>query len=201
MCRQQCSAGYQSLYEYNFDTRFGYIHPFVTYGENDVKQIFRSQTTSSNFVVTGSQGPNQVLHSQLAPNVGDNIASSYLSMTASLQRITTVSSSYYRYALPNLARNYYLHSPAFANVTTASTDDTVNLINIPQVMFGSSVKKGSVELNFYVTGYVYCASHRLVAKRRINADFNGLTVGLVFYNEGLFLPNIIGSLIYIIVFK
>jgi hypothetical protein len=26
------SAGYQSLYEYNFDNRFSYIHPFITDG-------------------------------------------------------------------------------------------------------------------------------------------------------------------------
>jgi hypothetical protein len=186
------SAGYQSLYEYNFDTRFGYINPFVTYGENNVKQIFRSQTTSSNFVVTGSQGPNQVLHSQLAPNVGDNIASSYLAMTASLQRITTVSSSYYRYALPNLARNYYLYSPSFANVTTASTDSDVNLINIPQVMFGSSVKKGSVELNFYVTGTLIARATDAGQNGELKQTTDGITntgtnqtVGLVFYNEGL----------------
>jgi len=186
------SAGYQSLYEYNFDTRFGYINPFVTYGENNVKQIFRSQTTSSNFVVTSSQGPNQVLHSQLAPNVGDNIASSYVSMTASLQRITTVSSSYYRYALPNLARNYYLYSPSFANVTTASTDSDVNLINIPQVMFGSSVKKGSVELNFYVTGTLIARATDAAQNGELKQTTDGITntgtnqtVGLVFYNEGL----------------
>jgi len=184
------SAGYQSLYEYNFDTRFGNIHPFITYGENNVKQIFRSQTTSSNFVVTSSQGPNQVLHSQLAPNIGDNIASSYVSMTASLQRITTVSSSYYRYALPNLAKNYYLHSPSFANVTTGSTDSDVNLINIPQVMFGSSVKKGSVELNFYATGTLVATAtdHRQNGELvQINGtgSVSGSVVGLVFYNEGL----------------
>lgn len=178
-------AGYQSLYEYNFDTRFGYINPFVTYGENDTKKLFRSQISSSNFVVTGSQSPNQVLHSQLAPNVGDNINSSYLSMTASLQRVTTVSSSYYRYALANLARNYYLHSPSFANVTTASTDDNVNLINIPQVMFGSSVKKGSVELNFYVTGTLIAQATDASQNGELTQTSNGVTVGLVFYNEGL----------------
>lgn len=185
------AAGYQSLYEYNFDTRFGYIHPFVTYGENNVKQIFRSQTTSSNFVVTSSQGPNQVIHAQLTQNT-NNIASSYLSMTASLQRVTTVSSSYYRYALANLARNYYLYSPKFANVTTASTDDNVNLINIPQVMFGSSVKKGSVELNFYVTGTLIARATDAAQNGELKQTSDGITntgigevVGLVFYNEGL----------------
>ena len=113
-------------------------------------------------------------------------------MTASLQRITTVSSSYYRYALPNLAKNYYLHSPSFANVTTASTDSDVNLINIPQVMFGSLVKKGSVELNFYVTGTLIARATDAGQNGELKQTTDGITntgtnqtVGLVFYNEGL----------------
>ena len=184
------SAGYQSLYEYNFDTRFGYIHPFVTYGENNVKQIFRSQTTSSNFVVTSSQGPNQVLHSQLAPNVGDNISSSYLAMTASLKREQPIAERR-RDVLVNIARNYYLYSTKFAISSMTFNEDTA-LINIPQVMFGSSIKKGSVELNFYVTGTLLARATDTGQNGELVQTPDGTTstgtgdvIGLVFYNEGL----------------
>ena len=184
------SAGYQSLYEYNFDTRFGYINPFVTYGENNTKQLFRSQISSSNFAVTGSQGPNQVLHSQLAPNVGDNISSSYLAMTASLKREQPIAARK-RDALVNIARNYYLYSTEFAISNTTFDEDTA-LINVPQVMFGSSIKKGSVELNFYVTGTLVARATDAAQNGELKQTTDGTTstgtgdvVGLVFYNQGL----------------
>ena len=144
------SAGYQSLYEYNFDNRFSYIHPFITDGENVTKQIFRPQVSSSNFDITDSQNPNQVVYDSLLSAPGANITSSYLAMTASLKKEKPILSRK-RDVLINIARNYYLYSPKFRISRMTFNEDTV-LINIPQVMFGSAIKKGSIELNFYVTG-------------------------------------------------
>lgn len=188
------SAGYQSLYEYNFDNRFDYIHPFIIGGENNTRQLFRTMIPKEDggAAIYDSQNPNWAQYSNLLPPTNSQLTSSYLSMTASLQRITTVSSSNYNFALANLARNYYLHSPSFANVNTSSADNDVNLINIPQVMFGSSVKKGSVELNFYVTGTLIARATDAAQNGELKQTSDGITntgigevVGLVFYNEGL----------------
>ena len=185
------SAGYQSLYEYNFDNRFSYIHPFITDGENVTKQIFRPQISSSNFDITDSQNPNQVVYSNLLSSPGANITSSYLAMTASLTAPLNVSSSGYLSVLKNISRNYYLYSPSFQLTSSLSNSD-LNLINIPQVMYGSSIKKGSVELNFYVTGTLiatatdYRQNGELVQTYG-TASVSGSTVGLVYYNEGLIL--------------
>ena len=187
------SAGYQSLYEYNFDNRFEYIFPFIIGGENNPKQLFRTMIPkSASAAIYNSQNPNWAQYNNLVPPDGARLRTSYLSMTSSLERITTVSSSNYNFALANLARNYYLYSPSFANVTTASTNSNVNLINIPQVMFGSAVKKGSVELNFYVTGTLIARATDAAQNGELKQTTDGITntgtgqvVGLVFYNEGL----------------
>ena len=180
------SAGYQSLYEYNFDNRFSYIHPFITDGENVTNQIFRTQISSSNFDVTDSQNPNQVVYNKLLSAPGANITSSYLAMTASLKREQPISERRFR-VVNRIATNYKIYSRSFE-----ITPDRVNtnIINIPQVMFGSAIKRGSVELNFYATGTLVATAtdHRqngeLVQTNGISS-VSGSVVGLVFYNEGL----------------
>ena len=73
------SSGYESLYEYNFDTRFGNIHPFIIGGENTPRQLFRAQLPSSaNPAIFNSQNPNWAQYTNLLPNIGDQLTSSYL---------------------------------------------------------------------------------------------------------------------------
>ena len=45
------SSGYDSLYEYNFDTRFEYIHPFIIGGENTPRQLFAKIKDSTSPVI------------------------------------------------------------------------------------------------------------------------------------------------------
>jgi hypothetical protein len=180
------SAGYQSLYEYNFDNRFSYIHPFITDGENVTKQIFRPQISSSNFDITDSQNPNQVVYGDLLSSPGANITSSYLAMTASLKREQPINESRFR-VINRIATNYKLYSRSF-EISALGVDTSI--INIPQVMFGSAIKKGSVELNFYATGTLvatatdYRQNGELVQTNG-TSSVSGSVVGLVFYNEGL----------------
>tara|TARA_R110000796_G_scaffold5103_1_gene19341 strand:- start:882 stop:2045 length:1164 start_codon:yes stop_codon:yes gene_type:complete len=184
------SPGYETLYEYNFDTRFNYIYPFVIAGENDYKQMFRSQiATSGSAIIYNSQNSNWAQRTNLVPVVGNYLTSSYIQMSASLTR--TIPSTGKKNALINIAKNYYIMSPKFVIGDTTFSQYTP-LINVPQVLFGSAIKKGSVELNFYVTG-------TLIARARdegqngelkqtgdgITNTGSGSTVGLVFYNEGL----------------
>lgn len=185
------SSGYESLYEYNFDTRFEYIHPFIIGGENDYRQLFRSQIPeSSSAAIYDSQNPNWAQYSNLLPAIGDQLTSSYLSMTSSLKREQPIASRK-RDVLVNIARNYYLYSTAFSISDTTFSEDTA-LINIPQLMFGSSIKKGSVELNFYVTGTLVARASDAGQNGELRQTTDGTTsigndqtIGLVFYNEGL----------------
>ena len=180
------SAGYQSLYEYNFDTRFEYIHPFITDGENVTKQLFRKNIGTNDFTISGSQNPNQIIYSNLLSAPGANITSSYLAMTASLKREMPINTNRFR-VLRRIAKNYHLYSRSFE---LQETEEQESIINIPQVMFGSAIKKGSVELNFYATGTLvatatdYRQNGELVQMNG-TGSVSGSVVGLVFYNEGL----------------
>ena len=188
------SSGYESLYEYNFDTRFGYINPFIVGGESDYRQLFRSQIPkSASAAIYNSQNPNWAQYSNLLPAIGQQLASSYLSMTSSLQRITNVSSSNYIHAIRNVSRNYYLYSTSF-NLTSSLQDSTMTMINIPQLFFGSAIKRGSVELNFYVTGTLIARAKDEAQNGELRQTGDGITttgsgsvVGLVYYDHGFML--------------
>lgn len=100
-------------------------------------------------------------------------------------------------ALQNVARKYstlsdhFIFSPSPTrprDLVTGSAADNINFIFIPSMYYGSTIKKGSVELNYYITG----------SKIASCADFNqngtligttgstsGSIVGLVLYDEGI----------------
>ena len=183
------SSGYDSLYEYNFDTRFEYIHPFIIGGENTPRQLFRSQIPeSASAAIYNSQNPNWAQYSNLLPAIGQQLTSSYLSMTASLKREKPIATRK-RDVLINIARDYYLYSTEFA-ISSTTFDENTALINIPQTFFGSSIKKGSVELNFYVTGTLVATctdagQNGELVQTNGTGSVSGSCVGLVFYNHGL----------------
>jgi hypothetical protein len=107
-------------------------------------------------------------------------------MTASLKREQPINQNRFR-VVNRIATNYKLYSRSFE--ISADRPDT-SIINIPQVMFGSAIKKGSVELNFYATGTLvatatdYRQNGELVQTNG-TGSVSGSVVGLVFYNEGL----------------
>ena len=68
----------------------------------------------------------------------------------------------------------------------------VNMIEIPQIYFGSTIKKGSVNLKFYITGSVvgecsdYGENGELIETTGSTVvDGTGSVVGIVMYDEGI----------------
>jgi hypothetical protein len=86
--------------------------------------------------------------------------------------------------------NYYQYQNKHFNFTTYFTGSDVNLVSIPSMMFGSSIKKGSVKLNYYFTGSLMATAEdskrngELIETKGPNV---GSTVGVVLYNEGFML--------------
>jgi hypothetical protein len=69
-----------------------------------------------------------------------------------------------------------------------TTMDNVNIINIPQIFYGTEVKKGSVRLKYYVTGTLVgeCADTKRNGELiETTGSSTGTVVGLVMYDEGL----------------
>jgi len=98
-------------------------------------------------------------------------------------------------ALQNVARKYTVLSDhfIFRSSSVRSRDlvsdvGTINYITIPNMYYGSTIKKGSVELNYYITGsrIASCADTRhdgtLIGT---TGSTSGSIVGLVLYDEGV----------------
>ena len=93
-----------------------------------------------------------------------------------------------------LSRHYVFNSPAtelyrdFGDFTKKT-----NLISIPSIFYGSSIKKGSIELNFYITGTLLAQlrdekrNGELIQTAPVGSSRYGCTEGIVLYNEGFLL--------------
>jgi hypothetical protein len=69
----------------------------------------------------------------------------------------------------------------------------VNLISIPSIFYGSSIKKGSADLKFYVTGTLIgrlqdtSRNGELIQTGPVGSPGSGNVAGIVLYNEGFVL--------------
>jgi hypothetical protein len=132
-------------------------------------------------------------------------------------RVSTISSNYYNLtggtlitgqvitltqpmnitasALQNVARKYTVLSDHFIITGSAirSRDlvydnNDINFITIPSMYYGSTIKKGSVELNYYITGskIATCAdTNHNGTLIGTTGSTSGSVVGLVLYDEGI----------------
>lgn len=113
---------------------------------------------------------------------------------------SSISSDYYvnnvgddiRRALKNTFNYYSNLSPhySFDSDLGNKLNQTIRLISIPSIMYGQSIKKGSVELNFYVTGTLIGQlkdikrNGELVQVGPQGSGGSGSVAGVVLYNEG-----------------
>tara|TARA_R110001632_G_scaffold111086_1_gene221727 strand:- start:73 stop:1380 length:1308 start_codon:yes stop_codon:yes gene_type:complete len=98
-------------------------------------------------------------------------------------------------ALQNVARKYTTLSDHF--IFTSSSirsrdlvydNNSINFIFIPSMYYGSTIKKGSVELNYYITGskIATCAdTNHNGTLIGTTGSTSGSVVGLVLYDEGI----------------
>ena len=163
--------GYVSLYEYNVnrdeDQR---IYPFIVKGGQ--KQKFKTMTDSE-FNIQFGYG-------------GDEISSSY-NMSASVTRMLVTSSAEDNYrkirALKSSFSHYAFWSQAFEFENYENT--SVNMINIPSIFYGNSLKKGTVSLKYYISGTL--AAEATDFRKNGELVWNDNIVGTVMYNEGIIL--------------
>ena len=86
--------------------------------------------------------------------------------------------------------NYYRYVSDQYAYTGSYVSGTVNLLQIPSIMFGEQIKRGTVSLKFYYTGSLM---DEAVDSRQNGelistmGDTSGSTVGVVLYNEGFVL--------------
>ena len=172
-------SGHVNLYEINVDRPPDqFIYPFIT--KNGSLTAFKTVSTSSY---------------NADFNYGDTITGSYpLSASISSDKFTSGQSRPYISALRNVLNNYVVWSRHFeysGSLGDKSTQE-LRLISIPSIFYGSSIKKGSVALKFYVTGtlcgQLVDSEKNGELRQYLPADSNsGSVAGTVLYNEGFVL--------------
>jgi len=178
-------SGYISLHEINNDKLSGsnnYIYPFIT----------KNGSFGSFATVSTSQFAQSFAY-------GDTITGSYPMSSSLYRNFYTASSaapanSSRRHldALRNTLDYYKVISPhyEFSSSLGDKGAQEANLISIPSIFYGTSIKKGTVDLRFYVTGTLI---GQLIDKNKngeliqqsgtISAN-DGKVAGVVLYNEG-----------------
>ena len=170
--------GHINLYEMNINRKDGVgnsnlIYPYIT-----------KQGTLNNFSSVSTE-------TFQGFNYGDIISGSY-PLAASISTDFYATTKRDRiYALKNTF-NYY--SPLSNHYTFETSDwnkgtQDIKLISIPSIFFGSCIKKGSVKLNFYISGSLVAtvedATRNGELIQTLPADSNqGKVAGVVLYNEG-----------------
>lgn len=95
-------------------------------------------------------------------------------------------------ALQNVARKYTVLSDHFIFSSSAHgrnlLEEQINFITIPSMYYGSTIRKGSVELNYYYTGSLVATCADVNKNGELigtHGDTSGSVVGLVLYDEGI----------------
>ena len=176
--------GFVSLYEYNIDRPSGQlIYPFIT--KNGSLTSFKTISTKS-------------FNEDF--NYGDVLTGSYpLSASISRNYYSATDTSRVRLeALENTMNFYKTHSEHYAYSSTSGTGwnketQALNLISVPSIFFGSQIKKGSLELNFYVSGTLIGTlkdekrNGELLQTGPEGSVGSGSIAGVALYNEGFLL--------------
>ena len=98
-------------------------------------------------------------------------------------------------ALQNVARKYtplsdhfIFRSSSIRSRDLVHDSNSINFITIPSMYYGSSIKKGSVELNYYITGSKIASCADMNHNGTLigtTGSTRGFVVGLVLYDEGI----------------
>ena len=176
-------TGFISLYELNVDrneTQTGLIYPFVT-----------KQGTLSNFkTISTSEFNNDFVY-------GATLTGSY-PLSSSISREYFAAGLLLRphvQALKNTLNFYKNISPHYAYSSSLGDKGSqeLNLISIPSIFYGSSIRKGSVDLRFYISGSLigqlqdYNQNGELIQVGPSGSTGSGSVAGVVLYKEGFVL--------------
>lgn len=172
-------SGYISLLEKNIDRLSGsnnFIYPFIT--KDGSLQSFATVSTS-----------------QFAQSFtyGDEITGSY-PMSSSLYRNYYSASAPRTHldALQNTMNHYINLSPHYEYSGTLGdkSDQELNLISIPSIFYGTRIKRGTMDLKFYITGTLVGQlqdvnrNGELIQVAPSGSTGSGSVAGVVLYTEG-----------------
>lgn len=186
--------GFLSLYEYNLDRADKGIYPFVS-GNADYKMRFRKDMKNMLGEVKSGVNilnPNNFTLLTSSYNMSASITRQYLPVdTSTLTNLNHTSS-----VLKNMCLQYQTINSNFTtrnnNLNQMFSVD-VNMINVPSIFYGSEIKKGTIDLNYYITGTLIASAKDENENGKLISTFgttSGSVIGYALYREGvLFFPS------------
>ena len=136
---QNTEQGYLSLHEININRvpAEGLVYPFVT--KQGSLESFKTVSTEAfqNFQYSDEISGSYPMSA--------SISTEHYAPSAARPRITALKNTFNHYK-PH-SRHYSFETPDWNKAT-----QEMKLVSIPSIFFGSSIKKGSLKMNFYVSG-------------------------------------------------
>jgi len=161
----------------------GIIYPFITKDGN--LSNFRTITTAS-FNEDYSYGDLISGSYPLSASITRQLFAASTTRTGSANKINALQTSLDYYS--PLTRHYLFSSSLGDKATQA-----INLVSVPSIFYGSSLKKGSIDLKFYITGTLVGElkdenfNGELVQTGPEGSNGSGSVAGVALYNEGFLL--------------
>lgn len=172
-------VGFINLYELNVDRLSGsnnLIYPFIT-KEGSLTSFKTISTTSFNSdfsygdIITGSYP------------LSASISRDFYLQGETRTRVNALQNTLNYY---NYYSKHYLYSSSLGNKAT----QPLNLISIPSIFYGDSIRKGSVDLSFYISGTLIGQlkdtkkNGELIQIGPSGSTGSGSVAGVVLYTEG-----------------
>lgn len=172
-------VGHLSLYELNVDrnqNQTGFIYPFIT----------KDSSLTSFRTISTTQFNSDFYY-------GDQITGTYPMSATILREFYQLNENrnhlnalrntldYYKYT-----SEHYSYSSSLGN----KSSQPLNLISIPSIFYGSSIKKGSVKLDFYISGTLIGSledskkNGELIQVGPSGSNGSGSVAGVILYTEG-----------------
>ena len=176
--------GFVSLYEYNVDRPTGQlIRPFLV--KNGSLMSFKTISTTS---FNEDFDPGDTLYGSYAmsASITRDYFSSSVALGESRARLESLRNTTNFYKINS---QHYAYSSDLGDGWDKQTQK-LNLISIPSIFFGSQIKKGSLELNFYVSGTLIGTlkderqNGELIQTGPESSNGSGSVAGVALYNEG-----------------
>jgi len=163
---------------YPFITKAGSLTAFKTVSVSSFQSFYYGDIMSSSYPLTSSVA---VEHHRADGEVPTNC-------TQYRRHINSLRNTFEHYAY--MSPHYAWESASSAYGTWSKDTQEMALVSVPSIFYGSSIKKGTVKLNFYITGSLV---GQLEDSNRngeliqvLPQDANeGKVAGVVLYNEGI----------------